>query len=318
MTKKTVVAVTGSNGFIGTALSEHLERQGFCVKRIVRSAESKKGVIAVGEINALTDWCEALDGVEYVIHCAGRAHVVWENDIDAITKFRKVNVDGTLQLAKQAVACGVRRIVFLSSLGVVGDSYDFGNTSASDKLEVPEWDYAKSKLEAEIQLKEFSKRHMLELTIVRPPLVYGPGVPGNFRRLLKLVESGLPLPFAALTKPRSMISLKNLNSFLEECIVNDTAVGETFFVSDGKDLSIYDISTLIAKAFQKRPRIFFVSLPLLKFVSKFLGRGKDFERLANSLSVDIQRTLDLLNWKPHVSVEDGIQETVNWYIEKRL
>ena len=126
------------------------------------------------------------------------------------------------------------------------------------------------------------------------------------------------MPFTALTEPRSLISLKNLNSFLEECIINEKAVGETFFVSDGKDLSIYDISTLIAKAFQKRPRIFFVSRPLLKFISKFFGRGKDFERLANSLSVDIQRTQDLLNWKPHVSVEDGIQETVNWYIEKKL
>lgn len=318
MNKKAVVAVTGSNGFIGAALSKHLELQGFCVKKIVRSARSQNDMIEVGNINASTDWLEALEGVECVIHCAGRAHIIWENDNDAITKFREVNVDGTMQLAKQAVKSGVRRIIFLSSLGVIGDSYDFGNASECDKLKVPVWDYAKSKLEAENKLKEFSEIYKLELTIVRPPLVYGPGVPGNFRRLLKLVDTGLPLPFAALTKPRSMISLENLNSFLEECIINKKAVGETFFVSDGKDLSISDILILIAKSFHKHPRIFFLPLPLLKFLCKLFGRGRDFERLANSLIVDTQRTQDLLNWKPHVSVEESVQETVKWYIKKKL
>ena len=287
------------------------------MKKIVRSAKSQTGVIEVGNINAHTDWLEALEGVEYVIHCAGRAHVVWESDDDALSRFREVNVDGTLQLAKNALKCGVRRIIFLSSLGVVGNASHTENIMEYNKFQIPTWDYAKSKLEAENKLKEFSKKYNLELTIVRPLLVYGPGVPGNFRRLLKFVDSGLPLPFAALTSPRSMIALENLNSFLEECITNKKAIGETFFVSDGNDLSIADMSMLISKACSKSPRIYFIPLPILKFASKLFGRGRDFERLAGRLSVDIQRTVDLLSWTPHVSVEKGIQQTVEWYLRNK-
>lgn len=318
MSNRKTVAVTGADGFIGTALSKHLEQRGFCVKRIVRSAKLQTGVIEVGDINASTDWLEALNGVHYVVHCAGRAHFFQENNNDAISKFRKVNVDGTLQLAKHAFECGVRRIIFLSSLGVLGDSFHSGDTEECGKFKAPTWDYAKSKLEAENKLKEFARSCTLEFTIVRPPLVYGPGVPGNFRRLLKLIDSGFPLPFAAFTSPRSMIALENLNTFLEECITNKRAEGETFFVSDGRDLSLADISTLISKVYYKRPRIFFVPLPLIKFASKLFGRERDFERLANSLSVDIKPTLDLLNWKPHLSVEEGIQQTVEWYMRKQF
>jgi nucleoside-diphosphate-sugar epimerase len=226
-----LVLVTGANGFVGGHMCEFLSGQGYSVRRAIRSVESyapqsDDDVVSVGSISADTDWSTAVSGVDAVVHLAARVHVLSESSEDPLTAFREVNSLGTMRLAKQAAEAGVRRFVYMSSIkaGVAGE------LNSDDP-------YGQSKLEAEQELFRFAATEQLEPVVVRPPLVYGPGVGANFLRLLKIIELGVPLPFRSVENHRSLVAIENLCDFVAQCLDSDAAVGEVFDVSDGDTVS---------------------------------------------------------------------------------
>lgn len=326
-----LVAVTGATGFIGKAVVRELVSRAFNVRAVMRTVNSGLApqdshitYIAVGEINSYTDWCEALTGVDFVIHCAARAHVMHETEADALAAYRAVNVQGTRRLAVQAAAAGVRRFVFLSSIGVNGVFTDElprglkaprndGSGSpgfARDDAVNPIEDYAISKWEAEQALWEVSAKTGLEVVVVRPPLVYGPVAKGNLARLLKLVCSGVPLPFGTVQNKRSLIGLDNLVDLLIRCVGHPAAAGQTFLVSDGEDLSTPDLLRHMAAAMCRSARLFPVPVSLLRLTGSFLGKRAEINRLVGSLQIDSSHTRQVLGWAPPVSIEEGIRRMV--------
>lgn len=313
MSKPSVVAVTGASGFIGTALCQYLSDRGFDVRTIVRHVEPGSQAIGVGDVGPKTDWSVALDGVDFVVHCAGRAHILKDTSENPLREFRRVNRDGTLQLARSAAKAGVQRLVFLSSVGVIGAAPNNIEVFDIDTVPRPEWDYALSKWEAEQALNSLAQETGLEVVNVRPPMVYGPAVPAHFLRLIKIVDLGVPLPLGAIHNKRSMIALANLLSFLEECILNEKAANKTFFVSDGNDLSTPELIRLIAKRLSKRTLLVPIPVFLLRFIGKLMGRSKDVDRLTGNLQIDMSYTSSTLGWNPPVSIENGLSETVEWY-----
>lgn len=304
-----VVAITGANGFIGRALAGFLAASGFEVRPIVRTADSAYG-LAVGNIDSRTNWSEALRGVDAVVHCAARVHVMRERAEDPLLEFRRTNVEGTQNLAEQAVQAGVRRLVFLSSVKVNGDSTTQGNQFRTSDLPMPMDAYGQSKWEAEQVLLRTMGSKGLEVVIVRPPLVYGPGVGANFLRLTRLVESGLPLPLGAVTNKRSMVGIDNLTDLLRHCLVCPAAPGETFFVSDGRDLSTAELVGLIADALGQPARLFPVPLNWLRAVARLAGQADIMNRLVESLQVDMTTTFHTLGWHPPYTVEQQIGKAV--------
>ena len=275
--------------------------------------------VVVGDIGSDTDWSAALTGVDCVIHCAARAHVTNETEADALAAYRAVNVEGTRRLAEQAAAAGVRRLVFLSSVKVDGESTDGlpgpfrsgsprGYAPRDDgKLQDP---YGISKREAEDALWEISTKTGLEVVVIRPPLVYGPGAKGNLARLLKLVRSGVPLPLGAVQNKRSLIGLDNLVDLLIRCVDHPAAAGQTFLVSDGEDLSTPDLLRHMAAAMGRSARLFPVPVSLLRLAGSALGKRAEIDRLVGSLQIDSSHTRQVLGWAPPVSVQEGIRRMV--------
>ena len=312
-----MIAVTGAAGFVGAALCGELYSRGFAVRSVVRSlhsAEPASGVeqIAVSNLDAATDWSSALRGVDCVIHCAARAHVMHETEADALAAYRSVNVDGSRRLAEQAAAAGVRRLVYLSSIKVNGESTDglprpFG--ARNDEVN-PEDSYGVSKWEAEQALWAVAASTCLEVVVVRPPLVYGPSVKGNLARLLKLVRLGVPLPFGAVQNQRSLIGLDNLVDLLIRCVDHPAAAGQTLLVSDGEDISTPDLLRYMANALGRSARLLPVSVALLRLVGRALGKQAEIDRLVGSLKIDSRHTRELLDWNPPVSVAEGIRRMV--------
>ena len=312
-----MIAVTGAAGFVGAALCGELYSRGFAVRSVVRSlhsAEPASGVeqIAVSNLDAATDWSSALGGVDCVIHCAARAHVMHETEADALAAYRSVNVDGSRRLAEQAAAAGVRRLVYLSSIKVNGESTDglprpFG--ARNDEVN-PEDSYGVSKWEAEQALWAVAASTCLEVVVVRPPLVYGPSVKGNLARLLKLVRLGVPLPFGAVQNQRSLIGLDNLVDLLIRCVDHPAAAGQTLLVSDGEDISTPDLLRYMANALGRSASLLPVSVALLRLGGRALGKQAEIDRLVGSLKIDSRHTRELLDWNPPVSVAEGIRRMV--------
>jgi len=319
------ILVTGASGFVGSAMCSSLLAQGYTVRAAVRSVDvilSAKclEVIAVGEVGAHTDWSAALAGVDCVIHCAGRAHVMLDTEHDALAAFRAVNVSGTQRLAECAAALGVRRLVFLSSIKVNGESTDglmrpLGARISERGLDAlaPENPYAVSKLEAEQALWAVSLKTGLEVVVVRPPLVYGPGVKGNLLRLLRWVARGVPLPLGAAHNQRSFIGLSNLVDLLQCCAEHPVAAGQTFLASDGHDLSTPQLIRLMAEGMNRPVRLLSIPRVLLQAVGSLLGKRSEIHRLMGSLQVDSSYIQAQLDWTPPVSVEEGVHEMAQWY-----
>jgi nucleoside-diphosphate-sugar epimerase len=302
------ILITGANGFIGSEVCKKLLIGGHEIVPAMRTKDCPSAVL-VGDLTGKTYWGAALNGCDSVIHLAARVHVMNEVESDALAAFRVVNVDGTINLARQAVRSGVRRVIYNSSVKVNGES-------TSDKpfshLDVPNPvdAYGISKYEAELALQDLAHQTGLELVIVRPPLVYGPGVRANFLRLLKFVYSGLPLPLSGIKNMRSMVAVENLVDVLVICCSHPAASGNTFFVSDGADLSTPDLLRLLAKSMRKRSRLFSVPVSFVSFVASLTGKSHEASRLLDSLQVDITSTKALLGWEPRISVPDAIDKTV--------
>ena len=309
------ILVTGASGFVGRALCSRLVAQGNLVRAAVRNAVSMASadgleVVVVGEVNAHTDWSRALVGISCIIHCAARVHVMHETDADALTAYRAVNVDGSRCLSEYAAAVGVRRLVYLSSIKVIWEQTEPGAPFLFSDAPAPKDPYGVSKWEAEQVLWAVAANTCLEVVVLRPPLVYGPGAKGNLARLLKLVRLGVPLPLGAVHNQRSLIGLDNLVDFLIRCVDHPTAAGHTLLVSDGEDVSLPDLLRHMAAGLGCSARLLPVPVPLLCMAGRVLGKQAELDRLVGSLQIDSRHTHELLNWSPPVSVAEGIRRMV--------
>ncbi len=310
------VLVTGASGFIGKHVCAALDAAGHdfipCVRASDASISGRKTVV-VGGIDATTEWSQLLEGVDAVIHLAARVHVMNETSENPLASFRAVNTSGSRSLALQAAAAGVKRMLYVSSIKVNGEQTP-GSPFDPDDAASPQDAYAISKYEAEQSLFEVAEQTGLEIVVIRPPLVYGPGVGGNFIRLLKLVDLGVPLPFGCVNNRRSLISVYNFCDFLVLCLVHLQAAGQIFLVSDNEDLSTRDLISGLAGEMHKSIRMLPVPIAVLTFFGVLLGKRAELERLCGSLRLDTDKAQRLLGWKPPYSVKKGLQRTVSWYL----
>jgi len=314
---KDCILLTGSTGFVGSALLAELKKlPDFRVVAAVRSAASPASddVVVVGNIDGTTDYSSALHGVDVVVHAAARAHIMRDEVADPLAEFREVNVEGTLNLAKQAVAAGVKRFVFISSIGVHGlnSSRPFKETDT----EAPHDAYAISKYEAEQGLRKLTTETGLEVVIIRPPLVYGGTAPGNFRSLINLASNPIPLPFGSVNNKRSMVYVGNLVDLIVRCINHPSAANETFLVSDGDDVSLRSLLTMMRSAMGRSACLVPVPLELFKLAGALTGKRGMVDRLVGDLQVDSSKARTLLGWVPPYTVEQGIAATVADFMSK--
>lgn len=308
--------VTGANGFVGRALVESLAVESIGTIGAVR-AHPAAGQVSVGDIGPYTDWGSVLRGCDGVVHLAARVHVMQDHSHDPLAAFRAVNVAGTLNLARQAAASGVHRFVFLSSVKVNGEST--GNRSFSETdIPVPEDAYGISKWEAEQGLWEIAEETGMEVIILRPPLIYGPGVKANFLKLMQLVDRGIPLPLASIDNRRSLIYLGNLVDAIKCCLTHPDAAGKTFLVSDGEDVSTPELVRRLAAAMGRPARLLPAPTQIMHGLAKLLGKQEAVNRLVGSLAVDSQCIRSALDWPPRYTLDQGLAETVNWYLQNRV
>ncbi|MDX2163488.1 MAG: NAD-dependent epimerase/dehydratase family protein [bacterium] len=299
------VLVTGASGFIGRHTIAALLAQGHTVRAALRQPAAIPGVetAAIGNIDGATDWSAALAGMDAVIHLAARVHVLNETEAEPITAFRAVNTIGTLHLAREARAAGVRRFVFVSTIGVNGTETPVNRPFTEFSPPMPESPYAISKWEAEQGLRAMER---LETVIVRPPLVYGQGAPGNFDTLARIVRRGVPLPFGATTNRRSLIAAHNLADFLARAVEHPRAAGETFLISDGDDVSTAQLLRRVAAASNQRLTLIPVLSGAARFGLALIGRGKIASQLYGSLVIDSRKARDLLQWSPPVPMAHAL------------
>ena len=313
------IFVTGATGFVGRMLCHSLVEKGYSVTGTVRSREKISGLPSqmqyhlIDDIGLYTEWGGTLDNVDTVIYLAARVHVMHETSTDPLDEYRRVNTAGTERLAYMAAKAGVRRIIYLSTIKVNGERTD-RHLFTEEAPVCPDDPYSQSKWEAEQILHRISRETGIEIVIIRPPLIYGAGVGGNFLRLLNWVNRDIPLPLARVNNRRSMIYAGNLVDIIATCITHPDAAGETFLVSDGEDISTPDLIRMIAKAMNKRARLIPLPVILLKAAGGLMGKGPEMERLSGSLCVDSSKIRKVLGWKQPFSVEEGIRETVKWYM----
>ena len=314
------VLVSGANGFVGKALCAELFQQGYCVRAAVRSENVQVAnveTVSVGEINGETDWTDALSGIKAVIHLAARVHVMNDTATDALAEFRKVNVDGTLNLARQAVEAGVQRFIFIGSIKVNGEGTQLGQPYTAEDPPAPVDPYGISKREAEDGLRQLAAETGMEVVIIRPPLVYGPGVKANFQIMMRCLDKGLPLPLGSIKNRRSLLALDNLIDLIISCMTQPAAANQTFLASDGEDLSTPELLRRMAAALGKKARLVPVPEPVLIGGARLLGRQAMAQRLCGSLQVDISKARHLLGWTPPVSVDEALRKTALYYMKFR-
>ncbi|MFN7085993.1 MAG: UDP-glucose 4-epimerase family protein [Burkholderiales bacterium] len=316
------ILVTGAAGFVGAALCHALADAGHAVRRALRDPvpappHRRMQDVAMGEIGPETDWQAALSGVDCVIHLAARSHVLRETTADPLAAYRRINVLASERLAQAAAAAGVRRLVFMSSVKVNGELTRHKPFGEADPP-APQDAYGISKMEAETALRGVAAATGLELVIVRPPLVYGPGVKGNFLRLLDLVARRVPLPLAAVRNRRSMIFLGNLVDAIGVAALDGRAAGNTYLVSDGEDVSTPDLIRAVAGALGVPARLFPFPVPLLELGATMLGKNAEIERLTGSLQIDSSRMRRELGWRPRFSFAQGLEQTARWYLEHNV
>ena len=309
------VLVTGATGFVGSALCGMLNNNGWSTVASARRfsvSDNKSGDHHLADIGPDTSWGDVLQGVEAVVHLAARVHVMQERTPNPLDEFRRVNTYGTLHLAKQAAAVGVRRFVYLSSIKVNGEATCHSTFTENDPP-APEDPYAVSKYEAELGLRNLAEESGLELIIIRPPLVYGPGVKGNFARLLQLLDKGWPLPLGSINNKRSLLALDNLASGILFALEKSDAAGELLLLSDGEDISTPQLIRTLATYMHRAPRLLPVSPKLLKLAAHLMGKQAMVERLAGSLQIDSSKARSM-GWIPPVSLDKGLEQVVRWYM----
>jgi len=316
------VFLTGATGFVGGAVLRRLLADKFSVTAAVRN--SAKAVafdpaVAVIPFESFesASWDDAFVGVDVVVHSAARVHVMNDTEADPLAAFRKVNVEGTLNLASRAAVAGVRRFVFVSSIKVNGEGTLPGKPYTADDQAAPSDAYGISKMEAEQGLRELAARTGMEIVIIRPVLVYGPGVKANFLNMMRWLDKGIPLPFGAINNGRSLVALDNLVDLIVTSITHPSAANQTFLVSDGEDLSTSELLRRMAQALGKSARLLPVPSWILSTVANMLGRRSLSQRLCGSLQVDIAKTRSILQWTPPVSVDEALKKAAVDYMEHK-
>jgi UDP-glucose 4-epimerase len=313
------VLVTGGSGFVARAVLNRLVGDGAIRARAATRQPALLEIanvasVTAGELGADQDWTSALRGVDVLVHTAARVHVMRDSAADPLAEFRRANVAGTVALARQAAAIGVRRLVFISSIKVNGESTETGKPYDADSPAAPRDPYGQSKLEAELALWDISAETGLEVVIIRPVLVYGPGVRGNFRSMMQWLRRGIPLPLGAIHNRRSLIAVENLAAVIGICTRHQAAAGQTFLVSDGEDISTPDLLRRTALALNVRARLIPVPVGLLKVAGRLLRRRAAVERLTGSLQVDIDKTRRLLDWAPRLSIDEALLATAAHFL----
>lgn len=314
MTAKEIV-VTGANGFIGRQVALGLHQAGYSVTGLVRSAWKNCDfkLVTGFELGSDGDWSTVFRHTNTIVHCAARVHVMDDNAIDPLTEFRRVNVDGTLKMARQAAQCGVERFIFVSTVKVNGERTLPGRKFSEMDVPAPADAYAMSKLEAEEGLRDISGATGMEVVFIRPPLVYGAGVKGNFLSMLRLADTGCPLPFGAINNYRSMIYLDNLVSLIVCTIDHPDAGNRTFLVSDGEDLSTTDLFAEVRRSLGRKRRLLPIPSRTLSWLGRLTGKRGVTDRLCDSLQVDITGARQVLGWEPPFSVRAGLENTAAEY-----
>lgn len=307
--------ITGATGFVGTALTERVSKV-YDTIVLVRThnhvlSSNIQQLVAANIFEA-----DLPDNLDVIIHLAGRAHILNEQTTDPLSEFRKVNVDGTLQLARQALDKKVKRFIFMSSIGVNG-SVTLQQPFTEDALPQPHADYAVSKLEAEQELKKLFAGSDTELVIIRPPLVYAAHAPGNFARLLKLVASNLPLPFAGTNNKRSFVALENLVDFIQTCIEHPNAANQTFLVADQTSISTRELVQYLKQGMGKKAHFIYIPQPLMKLGAACIGKSKLYEQLFESLEVDTTKAQKLLGWTVPLSTQQAMLQAGQNYLKMK-
>jgi len=315
------ILVTGATGVVGREVVKQLLAKDLDVIAAVRTDNLvlPAGVqqFVAGDFAEPINWLLALQYVEVIIHTAARVHIMDDSSADPLTEFRKVNTEGTLNLARQAVNAGVKRFIFISSIKVNGEMTSLDQPFRSDDNYLPTDPYGLSKYEAEQGLLTIAEETGMEVVIIRPPLIYGPNVKANFASMMKWVRKGMPLPFGAIHNQRSLVALDNLVDFITLCAdraKSPKAANEVFLISDGEDVSTTMLLRNVAKAFGKKPRLIPVPVWLMTLVAKFVGKGDVANRLFGSLQVDSSKARELLGWKPVITMNEQLKKTVEAYL----
>lgn len=317
----TRVLLTGASGFVGAAVQARLlSDPRYLVRSVYRRLPSQPlarlEVCQVPGLEPQSDWQQALERVDVVIHCAGRVHVMDEREVDPLEVFRRVNVRGTLRLAEQAAEAGVRRFIYLSSIKVNGEGTLPGHPYTANDVPAPVDPYGISKLEAEQALLMLAAETQMEVVIIRPVLVYGPGVKANFRSMMGWLNRGVPLPLGAITNKRSLVALDNLVDLIVICTHHPAAANQVFLVSDDEDLSMSELLRLMARALGRPARLLPFPMWMLRGVAQLLGKKALSQRLCGSLQVDIKKTKALLEWTPAISVSGALEKTAKDFLER--
>ena len=317
-----MILVTGATGFIGKAVLGHLlaEDQARCVVVAARSGGQQwpEKVLprVTGDLEPSNDWSVALKNVSAVVHCVARVHVMNDTATDPLAEFRRINVQSTLNLARQAAAAGVRRFVFISSIKVNGEATHLGVPFFADGIPAPLDPYGVSKMEAENGLREISSQTGMEVVIIRPPLVYGPGVKANFASMMRWLKHSIPLPLGAIHNQRSLVSLDNLVDLIVTCLTHPAAANQTFLVSDGEDMSTTQLLRRMGSALGKPARLIPVPVLALKLGAALVGKPELAQRLCGSLQIDMSKTRELLGWRPPFSVDESLRKTAEGYLRE--
>lgn len=315
------VLLTGASGFVGRAVQARLLADGL---HRLRCAQRKAPVAPLAgveyclapSLEAEADWSQALADVDAVIHCAARVHVMHEQAADPLAEFRRANVEGTLRLAQQAVAAGVRRFVFVSSIKVNGEQTLPGQAYRADDVSDATDPYGISKREAEDELLALAAETGLEVVIVRPPLIYGPGVKANFLSMMRWLQRGVPLPFGAIGNRRSLVALDNLVDLLVVCLTHPAASGQRFLVCDGEDLSTTELLRRLSAALGRSARLLPVPQALIEWAAILLGRRQLNQRLCGSLQINMDKTRERLGWTPPLTVDQALAKTAAHYLKE--
>lgn len=308
--KKTLI--TGATGFLGQQLIKSLLNQEDIQLSVSTRTSSELfddpriTVFFPKELAPETNWQDALSGCEVIIHTAARVHMLKDGSIDPVQAYRKINVEGSLNLARQAAESGVKRFIFISTIHVNGNNTSNNQAFSAEDNPNPRTPYALSKFEAEQALQQLSAATGMELIIIRPPLVYGPGVKANFNRLIAWLHKGLPLPLGAINNRRSFVAIDNLISLIITCINHPRAANQIFLVSDGEDISTTLLLQKMSQVMHKPAYLLSVPPVLLKWVASLLGKRADFERLNGSLQIDISKTCSMLDWRPKLSLDQAL------------
>lgn len=313
---KQTILVTGASGFVGQAVCAELRRRGFQVRAVLRKPQAgfpEHEQAIVSALDGHTDWSAALSGVDAVIHLAARVHVMHDDAADPLAEFRRVNTAGTVHLARSAAAAGVRRLVYVSSIKVNGEETAGDRRYSEQDVPAPQDPYGLSKWEAEQALHQVADETGLEVSIVRPPLVYGPGVKGNFIQMMRIVARGWPLPLASVDNQRDLLYVGNLADALIVCTTHPQAAGQTYLLRDGEPVSTAELLRRLAAAQGVAARLLSFSPSLLRLAGKLTGRSAQVERLTGSLQVDDAKIRSELDWRPPYSMQQGLQATADWF-----